>query len=250
VAYFGFEDKAVSELNPHMLKFVVKVCIEGRSKLLQISKTILPTMFSMCLATMVKFWNNQERTMIQRMLHTCMQIIFFVNEYIGQFGTSGVFEAIVNNKLLTLIASKIDFENKSEQAFSEEQRLILEIYLTLMNMYSEQRDKKNTNFDSAMENAVGILNANKALQIVKEKDQFNFLLYQIHLKNVKDHEMRQMNQLFETHHPSYDVKTVGKFSISQVQRMTLQFSEKCEFKPFSFFGMASDPQGKDIKYYT
>ena len=105
--------------------------------------------------------------MIQRMLHACMQIIFYMNEYISDFGKSGVFEAIVNNKLLTLIASKIDFENKSEAAFSEEQRLILEIYLTLMNMYSEQKDNNNVNFDSAMENAVGILNANKALQIVR-----------------------------------------------------------------------------------
>lgn len=101
--------------------------------------------------------------MLQRMLHACMQIIFFVNEFISAFGTSGVFEGIVNNTLLTLIASKINFENKEEQAFSEEQRLILEIYLTLMNMYAEQQVKQNVNFDSALENTVGILNAKKAL---------------------------------------------------------------------------------------
>jgi hypothetical protein len=68
-----------------------------------------------------------------------MQMIFFVNEFIGDFGTSGVFEKIVNNPLLTLIASKINYENKEEAAFSEEQRLILEIYLTLMNMFTEQQ---------------------------------------------------------------------------------------------------------------
>jgi len=73
------------------------------------SKTILPTLFSMCLGMVVKFWNNSERKMLQRMLHTCMQIIFFTNEYIGHFGTSGVFEAIVNNPLLTKIASTINF---------------------------------------------------------------------------------------------------------------------------------------------
>jgi len=73
------------------------------------------------------------------MLHACMQIIFFVNEFISVYGTSGVFENIVNNPLLTYIASKINYENKEEAAFSEEQRLILEIYLTLMNMYNEQK---------------------------------------------------------------------------------------------------------------
>lgn len=71
------------------------------------------------------------------MLHSCMHIIFFVNEYIESFGKSGVFEAIVNNPLLTAIASKINYENKEELAFSEEQRLILEIYLALMTMYNE-----------------------------------------------------------------------------------------------------------------
>jgi len=114
VTYFGFEEKAVKELNPYLLRFVTKVCIENRSAILQKSKTILPTLFSMCLAVVVKFWNNGERLMLQHMLHSCMQIIFFLNEYIGHFGTSGVFEAIVNNPLLTKIASTINYENKEE----------------------------------------------------------------------------------------------------------------------------------------
>lgn len=70
--YFSFEDKAVKELNPYLLKFVIRTCIDNRSKLLQSSKTILPTLFSMALSMVVKFWNNNERLMIQRMLHACM----------------------------------------------------------------------------------------------------------------------------------------------------------------------------------
>lgn len=136
--YFSTEAKATQELNPYLLKFVVKILIENRSKIVRESKTILPTLFSMCLATVVKFWNNSERKLVQRMLHSCMQIVFFVNEYIDIFGKSGVFEAIVNNQLLTKIASNINYENKEEQPFSEEQRLILEIYLALMSLYSEQ----------------------------------------------------------------------------------------------------------------
>lgn len=38
--------------------------------------------------------------------------------------------------------------------------------------------------------------AKKALQIVKEKDNFSFLLYQIHLKSLKDHELKSMNTHF------------------------------------------------------
>ena len=54
------------------------------------------------------------------MLHSSMQIVFFVNEYMNLFAKSGVFEAIVNNPLLTKMASKINFENTDEQPFSEE----------------------------------------------------------------------------------------------------------------------------------
>jgi hypothetical protein len=168
------------------LKFIVKVSLEGRSQLLRKSKTILPTLFSMCLAMMVKFWHNNERFLMQRLLHACMLIIFFVHEYISDFGTNGVFEHILNNPLLTKIASTINYENMSDcgrtvkkrgccsnrthcgcgqemcfndEAFSEEQRLILEIYLTLMIMYDEQAAKNNVNFESRLENTVGISQA-------------------------------------------------------------------------------------------
>lgn len=118
--YFSTEEKGIQELNPYLLKYVIKVTLDNRSKVLQSSKTILPTMFSMCLAMVVKFWNNNERKLVQTMLHSCMQIVFFVNEYMNLFAKSGVFESIVNNPLLTKIASKINYENTEEQPFSEE----------------------------------------------------------------------------------------------------------------------------------
>jgi|688.fasta_scaffold150970_1 hypothetical protein len=65
-----------------------------------------------------------------------------------------------------------------------------------MSMYSEQQTKKNVIFDSTLENTKGILMAKKALQIVKEKDNFSFLLYQIHLKSIKEHELKSMNTHF------------------------------------------------------
>ena len=65
-----------------------------------------------------------------------------------------------------------------------------------MNMYSEQQTKKNVTFDSSLENTKGILMAKKALQIVKEKDDFSFLLYYINLKSLKEHELKSMNTHF------------------------------------------------------
>ena len=32
--------------------------------------------------------------------------------------------------------------------------------------------------------------------------------------------------------------------------MVIKFSDNCDFKPFTFFGLASDAQGTDIKYYA
>ena len=99
---------------------MIKILIENRAKVLQISKSILPALFSMCLGMVIKFWNQSERKLVQRLLHSCMHIVFFLNEYITVFGTSGVLEGVVNNPLLTKIASTIDYVNKEEKVFSEE----------------------------------------------------------------------------------------------------------------------------------
>ena len=32
--------------------------------------------------------------------------------------------------------------------------------------------------------------------------------------------------------------------------MVIKFSEKCELKPFTFFGIASDAKGIDIEYFS
>lgn len=62
--YFSKEEKAITELNPYLLKFITKIVIENRSKIVRESKTILPTLFSMCLATVIKFFNNSERNLV------------------------------------------------------------------------------------------------------------------------------------------------------------------------------------------
>jgi hypothetical protein len=54
----------------------------------------------------------------------------------------------------------------------------------------------------------------------------------------------------QTSHPSFEVKTLNKFEIPQIERMKITFSDKSEFKPLTFLGISASADGADIKLYT
>jgi hypothetical protein len=68
-------------------------------------------------------------------------------------------------------------------------------------------------FDPKLEITKGISIAKRGLQIIKEKDNFSFLPYLIHHEGLRDAEKALLNQTYESQHPSFNVKTCGKFSI-------------------------------------
>ena len=49
---------------------------------------------------------------------------------------------------------------------------------------------------------------------------------------------------------AFDLKTRGKFSIAQVERMELHFADKCELKNLTFLGISSAPDGSDMTLYS
>ena len=51
-------------------------------------------------------------------------------------------------------------------------------------------------------------------------------------------------------HPHLDVKIRAKYSIAEVERVQFKSNDKCEFKPYTFMGISSTADGKDMKLYT
>lgn len=58
-----------------------------------------------------------------------------------------------------------------------------------------------------------------------------------------------LNQTYESNHNAYNVKTCGKFTIDQVERMTIKLSDKCDFKPLTYMGIATSANGQGLKLY-
>jgi len=46
------------------------------------------------------------------------------------------------------------------------------------------------------------------------------------------------------------VQTVGRYNIDQVERITIQINDKSEFKPLTYMGISSTPDGSDIELYS
>lgn len=170
-AHFATEDVAIMQLNPYLLKFVCNMLFENDPDWLKQSKTYLPCLFSFCLSFFVKFWDKKDGSISGVLLNTAIRILFYVQQNLKEFSASGVLEKIVNTPILTRIVKDIDF-TKTESAFSEEQKQLLEVYLSLIHLSERAEAEYNCKFDKILELTPGISDAKRALRIVREKDSF------------------------------------------------------------------------------
>lgn len=196
----------------------------------------------------VYFFN--EKPLRIKLTESCLRMVFLCFEKIKEFAANGVIPNIVNNSLLTKIIKDIDYKKSDDKKFTESQKLLLEIYLSLNDLTKAVKEKTNVSFDSILETTIGISQVKRAKTIIREREKFNFLKYYIHHQSLKDHEHKLMNQNIETSHPCFDTKNVGKFSINQVERIKINMNEKMELKPFTFLGIGSKADGSDMVTYT
>lgn len=59
-----------------------------------------------------------------------------------------------------------------------------------------------------------------------------------------------MNQVFGTNNPHFDVKIKAKYSVEEVERVSIKANDSCELKPFTYLGISQKSDGKDMKYYS
>jgi len=252
--FFTNEDQNITLLTPYMLKFGISLFIENRAKWLTENNSYLPNLFSMAVGMILKFWNTtKENAIITKLLHSCIHLVFYMSEYLKEMNDNGILEKFVNEPLITKIVKQIDYEKADKpdnKSFSEKQKLLLEIYLGLIGLVQKaSNDFGRLTWDSTLEITKGISIAKRGLQIIKEKDAFNFLPYFIHHKDLKDNEKNMLNQTYESNHNAFNVKTCGKFVIDQVERMTIKFSDKSDFKPLTWMGIATDAKGAGMHLY-
>jgi hypothetical protein len=111
-------------------------------------------------------------------------------------------------------------------------------------------EKLGKKMDTILEMTLGVSQARRALKIVREKSDFQFLKYFIHENKLQDHDRQLMNQSFGTLNPHFDVKVKAKFSIGEVERIKIKAHESCELKPYTYLGLSQKSDGEDMKYYT
>lgn len=62
--------------------------------------------------------------------------------------------------------------------------------------------------------------------------------------------METLNQTIETNHYAYENKILAKYSMKEVEKLTIKFNEKTKLKDFCFLGIAANSTGNSIEYYT
>jgi len=109
----------------------------------------------------------------------------------------------------------------------------------LIHLYERAEAEFNCKFDKIIELTPGVSEAKRALRIVREKNSFQFLKYYVFHSQLADQQKKLINESVATQHNHFDVKTMAKYSIDQVERISIKFSDKCDFKPLTFMGISA-----------
>ena len=141
----------------------------------------------------------------------------------------------------------IDYTGENQK---EVQKLLLEVYLTLINLKELAEEHSKTKIESILQSTPGISSAKRCLKILREQQNFKFVKYYIHQSGLPEYVVKAQNQFFGCMDPHLDVKIRAKYSIPEVECIKFKSNEKCELKPFTFVGVSSTADGKDMKLLT
>lgn len=76
-------------------------------------------------------------------------------------------QKVINSPIITFIITKIDYEKAV--TFSEVQKLLLEVYLSMVTLRDMAEEKTGHKIDTSIQLTPGISLAKRALRIVREK---------------------------------------------------------------------------------
>ena len=102
--------------------------------------------------------------------------------------------------------------------------MLLELNIKLEEIFERARKYPGQEeLMTVIENSDGILNVKRGKKILQEKDKFEFLKYYVHQQGLEKESFEMFNQILEQNHPAFDCKVKAKFSMKEVQKMTLKF---------------------------
>lgn len=85
--------------------------------------------------------------------------------------------------------------------------------MKLLEFHSTILEKQLGNVDSNLENSQGILSVKRGKQVLRQKDNFDFIKYYIHFQNLETYQKELVHQMIETNHYAFDAKILAKFTM-------------------------------------
>jgi len=129
--YFNNEENAVNGLNPYLLRFVASYLVKKDSSLLRDTKNCLATLINLHLCCVIYF---QDPPLTRKLLKSALKLISFGIKNCQTLAKAGEITAIVQNKLVKLVTSGIDYSDEStseNKRLTAQQLLFLEIHLQI-----------------------------------------------------------------------------------------------------------------------
>lgn len=101
----------------------------------------------LALGMFIKFWVKDGTAIPMKLLTVCQNIVFFTQEYLDTYLATEVVQKIINSPIITLIIKEIDYTKSS---YSEVQKLLLEVYLSILTLKDMAEAKTGTKIDSIL----------------------------------------------------------------------------------------------------
>lgn len=240
--YFQIEAKAVKGLNPYLLRFMCSQLVKEDSNDLLSIKNCLPTLLDLHLCMVLYF--QDHKSLVTKLLKSCLKLIAFARQHLAEVIKSEELAGIVQNKLVQLVTSEINFTDQQEsdhKKLSEQQILFLEIHLQINSLHDQAAQSHNVHIGKILEDSEAICQVKRNKKIIQEKDSFNLLKYLYHLEHLEDHQKDLMNVNIETNHPAFDVMTRAFIEVPQVQRLKIKFKDSMKLKDLTYVGFSNDP---------
>lgn len=217
--------------------------IKNHSEILFEDKNCLTNIFNM--AIIFALYLDKEKNLVPKLLKMCLKIINLARNSIQTSDKnvkSGAINGLIQNQLIKLVTSTIDFDTKdSDRGFNEMQILYLEIHLQLDDLRDKILTKYGILIPKVTVDTESISEIKKSRHILTEGENYGLLKYIFHLGQLDEEKIKLMNLNIESNNPAFDVMTRTHIDIPEVQRVKIIFKDSMKLKDMTFVGISNDP---------
>ena len=157
---------------------------------------------------------QEQKALVCKLLRSCLKLLLFAKKHCGALVRAGELSRIVENKLVKLATSQIDFKDQSQgdgddgsKKLTSAQLLFLEIHLQVDELQSKALESRRLQTIKVLEDSEAICRVKRNKRLLKEADGFDVLMYLYHLEHLDDDQKALMNVTVETSHPAFDAMT-------------------------------------------